>query len=90
MEENLPKKLEIRSGAKFRKMSQIGQGGPPRHPKKIKKISPKGPGPNFGPRVPWPIPVAFPIPLGGQWLYCQVFQGHCQVFLGLAKSFWAL
>ena len=46
------KKLEIWSGAKFRKMSQIGQGGPPRHPKNLKKLGPKASGPNFGPRVP--------------------------------------
>ena len=30
------KKLEILSGAKHRKMSQIGQGAPPRHPKNQK------------------------------------------------------
>ena len=43
------KKLEIWSGAKFRRMSQIGQGAPPRHPKNPKKYAQKGPGPILGP-----------------------------------------
>ena len=40
------KKLEIWSGPKFRKMSQMTWGGPPRTPKNIFKF---GPGPKFGP-----------------------------------------
>ena len=52
MKENLSKKLGIWSGPNFRKMFQIGQGGPPRNPKNPKKYwAQKGPGPNFGPRV---------------------------------------
>ena len=44
------KKFEIWSGPKFRKMSQIGQGGPPRHPKNQKrKWAQKGLGPIWGP-----------------------------------------
>ena len=47
---SFPKKLEIWSGPKFRKMFQIGQGGPPRNPKIQKKYwAQKGPGPNLGP-----------------------------------------
>ena len=43
-------KLEILSGPKFRQMPQIGQGGPPRHPKNQKKNGPKRAlGPNLGP-----------------------------------------
>ena len=46
-------KLEFRPDPKFRKMSQIGQGGPPRHPKNQKNNwAQKGPGPKFG---PWPL-----------------------------------
>ena len=40
------KKLEFWSGPKFRKMSQMTWGGPPRTPKNISKF---GPGPKFGP-----------------------------------------
>ena len=43
------KKFEIWPNPKFRKMSQIGQGGPPRNPKN-EKMSPKfGPWPLWGP-----------------------------------------
>ena len=46
MKENLSKKnMEIWSGAKIRKMSQIGQGGPPRNQKNKKTKGPIwGPG----------------------------------------------
>ena len=44
------KNIENWSGPKFRKMSQIGQGGPPRNPKNPKNIGPKRAlGPNLGP-----------------------------------------
>ena len=36
---SLKKKIEFRPDPKFRKMSQIGQGGPPRHPKNQKEKS---------------------------------------------------
>ena len=45
MKENLSKKNEFCSNPKFRKMSQIGQGGPPRNPKNPKNI--------LGPKGPW-------------------------------------
>ena len=59
MKENLSKKkLEFWPDPKFRKMSQIGQGSPPRHPKHPKKNWAQkglGPilGPILGPRVPF-------------------------------------
>ena len=45
------KKLEFWSGPKFRKMSQMTWGGPPRTPKNISKF---GPGPKFGP-ISWAL-----------------------------------
>ena len=42
------KKFEFWSGPKFRKMSQMTWGGPPRTPKNIFKF---GPGPKFGPYI---------------------------------------
>ena len=47
-EKSFQKSSKFSRGPKFRKMSQIGQGGPPLHPKKNKKtISPKGPWAQF-------------------------------------------
>ena len=44
------KKSEIWSDPKFRKMSKIGKGAPPRHPKNQKK--------KMGPKGPWALPLS--------------------------------
>ena len=57
------KKFDFLSDPKIREMSQIGQGGPPRHPKNQKKIGPKRAlGPSLG---PWALLALGPIRLVG-------------------------